>query len=304
MFSRLLNVLAALSLFVSIPAWADEPCPEPIKPTSPAGEGGCAPDWDAEPQHLDFGALKKQMNDAKTQDAQSQNADEQTQKPAQQDTPAQPTVAAGSNTRVPPKTCTYKAYAWDTKHKRSTDHYSVEKSYNEVTDDERDPNDPRCTVCSEDQVSIDTSKLGLKTGTIKVCWAYADAVENALKTVAQSGSFDIEKLEGYRPGKTRGKIDSKGLRTEWSNHSFGAAIDINAHKNAIYSNCTTKIVGSKDDIAGCKRGIGGDYDPKKNPRTSITRNGVVYAAFTPFWKWGGEIDGSTKDIMHFSITGY
>ncbi len=302
MFSRIVNAIAALSLLTAITAWADEPCPEPIKPTSPAGEGGCAPDWNAEPQHFDFGALQKQMAEAKAKEEKAKQLPkaetEQLSQPTESSSPEQ------AKQRVLPKTCTYKAYAWDTKHKRSTDHYSVEKAYDEVTDDERDPNDPRCTVCSEDQVSIDTSKLGLKTGTIKVCWAYADQVENALKTIAQSGSFDIEKLEGYRPGKTRGKIDSKGLRTEWSNHSFGAAIDINAHKNAIYSNCTTKIVGSKEDVAGCKRGIGGDYDPKKNPRTSITRAGIVYAAFTPFWKWGGEIDGTTKDIMHFSITGY
>ena len=29
-----------------------------------------------------------------------------------------------------------------------------------------------------------------------------------------------------------------------------------------------------------------------------------YREMTKFWKWGGEIEGSTKDIMHFSVTGY
>ena len=246
------------------------------------------------------------MNEAKDAPAaQEANApkDANAPEPVHQDEAADAKTAQNAQ-RVTPKTCTYSAYAWDTKKKRSTDHFSVQKRYDEVTDDERDPNDPRCTICSEDQVSIDASAMGLKTGNIKICWVYTENVRNALRTIIESGEFDIEKLEGYRPGKTRGKIDQNGLRTQWSNHSFGAAIDINAHKNAIYSKCTQKITNSKDDVSGCKRGIGGAYDPQKNPRTSITRDGIVYKAFIPFWKWGGEINGETKDIMHFSITGY
>ena len=80
--------------------------------------------------------------------------------------------------------------------------------------------------------------------------------------------------------------------------------DINAHKNAIYSNCTTPINNSAQDVKSCKKGIGGAYNPEKQPRVSIVKGGVVYREMTKFWKWGGEIEGSTKDIMHFSVTGY
>ena len=206
--------------------------------------------------------------------------------------------------RVLPKTCTYSAYAWDTRKKRSTDHFRVEKLYSEVTDDERDPNVPECTICIEDQTQIDPHDFGVSLSPIRICHVYADQVKAALSEIAASGEFDIIQLEGYRPGRTRGKIDANGLRTQWSQHSYGTAIDINANKNAIYSNCTNKIVNSADDVKTCKKGIGGAYQPEKQPRVSIVKDGVVYKKMTKFWKWGGEIEGSTKDIMHFSITGY
>ncbi|MCL2325753.1 MAG: M15 family metallopeptidase [Proteobacteria bacterium] len=209
-----------------------------------------------------------------------------------------------AQTKDQPVTCTYTAYAWDTRAKRSTNHFRVSKPYAEVTDDERDPNDPRCTICSEDQRQIDLSALGISHSPIRICHVYAGQVTEALRQIVASGEFDIEKLEGYRPGRTRGPVDAQGLRTLWSNHSFGSAIDINAHHNAIYTTCPGKIVNSAKDVKGCKKGIGGEYHPEKKPRLSIVKDGTVYRAMTSFWRWGGEIDGSTKDIMHFSITGY
>ena len=281
---------------MAFPALAQEPCPEDIPTQADALKGGCQSDLEAPPTHFDFDALQKQM-----QDPQAPKDVE----PAQATVPSDYAAPQTSQFQRPlPTTCTYTAYAWDTVKKRSTNHFNVSKPYAEVTDDERDPNDPRCTICSEDQVTIDTAQFGLSTGKIRICYAYADQMTAALKTIAASGEFDIEKLEGYRPGRTRGPIDANGLRTLWSNHSFGAAIDINAHKNAIYSQCPNPIRGSKDDVRTCKRGIGGSYDPQKNPRTSITKDGIVYKTMTTFWKWGGEIEGDTKDIMHFSITGY
>lgn len=200
--------------------------------------------------------------------------------------------------------CTYNAYAWDTRKKRSTGRFHVEKPYSEVTEDERDPNAPECTICIEDQVIIDPKSFGVNLDPIRICHSFADKVRQALANIARSGEFDIVQLEGYRPGRTRGDVDKYGLRTRWSQHSFGSAIDINANRNAIYSNCTKKIVGHASDVKGCKKGIGGAYNPEKQPRVSIVKEGVVYREMTKFWKWGGEIDGSTKDIMHFSVTGY
>ena len=283
--------LFGLMMLFATTAYAEEPCPseapEAPKPADPNEK--CKPDLtNNAPLMFVF-----PEDDKKAEPKDSPAKDKADKAPE-----------AAQNTRIMPETCTYKAYAWDTKKKRSTDHFTVSKPYHEVTDDERDPNAPMCTICSEDQVIIDPAEFGVKADTIRICYAFAPQVRAALEAIAKSGEFDIEKLEGYRPGKTRGKIDSKGLRTEWSNHSFGAAIDINANHNAIYSNCTEKIVGHASDVSTCKKGIGGAYQPEKQPRVSITKGGVVYREMTKFWKWGGEIEGTTKDIMHFSITGY
>ena len=283
-------MLGLLMLFAPL-AWAEEPCPseapEAPKPADPNEK--CKPDLTNTAPVL-FVFPEDDKKAAPKDDSKDKAADKAPE--------------TAQDARKAPETCTYKAYAWDTKKKRSTDHFTVSKPYREVTDDERDPNAPMCTICSEDQVTINPAEFGVKADTIRICYAFAPQVRAALEAIAKSGEFDIEKLEGYRPGKTRGKIDSNGLRTEWSNHSFGAAIDINAHRNAIYSNCTEKIVGHASDVSTCKKGIGGAYMPEKQPRVSITKDGIVYREMTKFWKWGGEIEGSTKDIMHFSITGY
>ncbi|MBQ8036582.1 MAG: M15 family metallopeptidase [Proteobacteria bacterium] len=292
--------MIGLMMMVSGLAFAQEPCPseapEIQKPADPNEK--CRPDLtnDAPVLFVFPEDDKKPAEDAGRKPAEDRNPDGAKQVRASQ-TPA-------DAVRKLPETCTYKAYAWDTKKKRSTDHFTVSKPYRDVTDDERDPNAPQCTICSEDQVTIDPAEFGVKADVIRICHVYAPQVRQALEAIAKSGAFDIEKLEGYRPGRTRGKIDKNGLRTEWSNHSFGAAIDINAHRNAIYSSCPDKIVGHASDVKNCKKGIGGAYMPEKQPRVSITRDSVVYREMTKFWKWGGEIEGTTKDIMHFSITGY
>ena len=46
-----------------------------------------------------------------------------------------------------PKTCTYDTYSWHVKKRRAVKRQRVVKPYAEVTGDERDPDDPRCTVC-------------------------------------------------------------------------------------------------------------------------------------------------------------
>lgn len=292
---RAASLLCLLMLFATT-AYAEEPCPseapEAPKPADPNEK--CKPDLTGDaPLLFVFPEDEKKPAKADGADADSKK-DQKASEPA----------AKAGEARQLPETCTYKAYAWDTKKKRSTDHFTVSKSYQEVTDDERDPNAPMCTICSEDQVTIDPAEFGVKADVIRICYAFAPQVRAALEAIAKSGEFDIVKLEGYRPGRTRGKVDSKGLRTEWSNHSFGAAIDINANYNAIYSNCPDKIIGHAADVKTCKKGIGGAYQPEKQPRVSITKGGVVYREMTKFWKWGGEIEGTTKDIMHFSITGY
>jgi hypothetical protein len=198
-----------------------------------------------------------------------------------------------------PTRCTYRSYAWSVKTKKTVGHLRVDKPYAEVVDDERDPADRRCTVCSEDQVAVKVAGLP----EIQVCRFWAGKVTEALKGIQADGGFALERLEGYRPGRTRGAVKD-GLRTEWSNHSFGTAIDINAHHNAIYNGC--KLAASPTraaDIAHCKRGLGGAWDPQRRPNLTIVAGGAPHKAFTAFWKWGGALPGQLKDFMHFSITG-
>lgn len=198
-----------------------------------------------------------------------------------------------------PQTCTYRSFVWSVKQKRAVQHTLVHKPYAEVTAEERDPSDPRCSVCQEDQEEIRVSGLP----PVKICRHWAPQVRDALIEIQESKSFRIERLEGYRPGRSRGAIVN-GLRTEWSNHAFGTAIDINAHHNAIYHRCPIKAPPTRAaDLAHCKRGLGGAWDPQRRPRVTITIDGPVHQAFQKFWKWGGTIAGSTRDMMHFSITG-
>jgi len=216
-----------------------------------------------------------------------------------------PELHADEGGRSKPTTCTYKTYTWSSAKRRTVDHKTVKKSYSKIGNDERDPDNPKCTVCSEDQVTVDPAELGIEgVKPIKVCYVYADKVKQALKTIHGSGEFKVVELTGYRVGRTRGRIVN-GLRTKMSNHSFGTAIDINAKHNGLYSKCNIPKVTVKA-LAKCARRHGGDWDPKRRPKLTITSSGIVYKTFlnNVGWKWGGEISGNTRDMMHFSITGF
>jgi hypothetical protein len=97
-------------------------------------------------------------------------------------------------------------------------------------------------------------------------------------------------------GKTRGDVDANGVRTEFSNHSFGIALDINPGSNGLYENC---IVFNQD----CRLIRGGHRDPARAESLHAGSN-IVRAIEDIGLKWGGEIDGKQKDFMHFSPTGY
>jgi len=209
------------------------------------------------------------------------------------------------STRTDPTTCTYRTYEWSTAEGRAVNRRTVEKDYSELDAEERNPTDPRCTVCSEDQITLDPADFGIEgVDPIRVCWVFADAVREALRTVSASDEFVIVELDGYRVGRTRGRVED-GLRTELSNHSFGTAIDINASHNGLYNRCDVTEL-TEEAIAGCRLGVGGAWRPSEEPRHSIVEGGIVYRAFVEGvgWRWGGEISGRTRDLMHFSPTGY
>lgn len=207
--------------------------------------------------------------------------------------------------RTEPTTCTYRTYDWSTAEGRAVNRRTVEKDYAALEDDERSPTEPRCSVCSEDQITLDTSELGLEgVDPIRVCWVYAEAVREALRTVSESPEFEVLELDGYRVGRTRGRVEA-GLRTELSNHSFGTAVDINASHNGLYNRCDVEEV-TEEAVQSCRLGVGGHWRPSDAPAHAIVADGVVYRAFVEGvgWLWGGEISGRTRDLMHFSPTGY
>lgn len=199
--------------------------------------------------------------------------------------------------------CTYKSYQWSVRKKKAVNRITVKKKRSELTAEEKDPDYPQCTVCQEDQVEINIEDVPKVT----VCKHFAQQVESALLTISEAHkkdvkAFKIKSLEGYRVGKTRGRIE-KGLRMEFSNHSYGTAIDINAKYNGLYRPCMVSELNRFKDLKPCRLRHGGHWKPKKQPSLSISKESLVYQLFTKFWKWGGERKDRVKDFMHFSING-
>ena len=195
--------------------------------------------------------------------------------------------------------CSYSTYAWDVKRKRAVNRRQVRKKRSALTRDERDPDAPQCTVCKQDQVELRIEGLP----SVTVCRHFAKPLRKALTAIRDSGEFDIKTLKGYRPGRTRGPIVA-GKRSLFSNHSYGAAIDINAKQNGLYRRCKLdKLPRKTSDISRCRLGVGGRWDPTGRPRVTIVPDDVVHREMTRFWKWGGALEGRMKDFMHFSVTG-
>jgi hypothetical protein len=78
----------------------------------------------------------------------------------------------------------------------------------------------------------------------------------------------------------------------WSEHAYGEAIDLNPVENP---------------YVGC--GMTRDKTALSYLNRSRVRRGMVAAAVVAIfqgvgWGWGGSWSGSTKDYMHFSVTGH
>lgn len=185
--------------------------------------------------------------------------------------------------------CTYDTWEWDTLTKKSVNHRTVTKAKEEL-DAEEKGTVAGCTVCREDQEEV---KIGTLAA-VQVCRVFAPKIREAL-IKAMSDGFPIDTMIGYRVGKSKGPIDSKGRRTQFSNHSYGTAIDINAEKNGLYDNCVQ--FGPK-----CKLLRGGRYVAATSG--AITPNSAIYRRLIEAGlKWGGEIEAKQKDFMHFSLSG-
>ncbi|MBV1910273.1 MAG: M15 family metallopeptidase [Kangiellaceae bacterium] len=202
------------------------------------------------------------------------------------------------------KSCTYTTYKWNTVQRKAVDFKTVQHPYSALQGREIDKQ-TGCTVCQEDQIEITIT--GLKP--VKMCKILAEdlqhllleqveSYQNQIQTVNrnQAPLVPILKLVGYRVGMTKGTIDQQGNRTEFSNHSFGIALDINDEQNGLYDQCIT--FGSH-----CRLIKGGKWHPRQSG--SITaESDIVHFMKQLGFKWGGEIKGKQKDFMHFSPTGY
>lgn len=186
--------------------------------------------------------------------------------------------------------CTYNTYSWNTVAKKSVDHALVSKDYAELTASEVDAY-TGCSVCEQDQLTIRIAPLK----PFKVCRKIAARLVPVVQRLIDQDEPLLE-ITGYRVGRTRGETDAAGNRTEFSNHSFGIALDINPEWNGLYDNCV-------EFGASCRLIRGGPWNPQQN--TSLGADSEIVVAIESIGlKWGGEIPGRQKDFMHFSPSGY
>jgi hypothetical protein len=128
-----------------------------------------------------------------------------------------------------------------------------------------------------------------------VCFKLAPRVRSILAEMVGRGA-PINTVVGYHVIKSRGHVDGNGNRTEFSNHSFGTAIDINPELNGLYDNCI-------NFAPACRLIRGGEWRPGVWG-TIEKSSDIVFLFEQAGFKWGGEIAGKQKDFMHFSLTGY
>jgi hypothetical protein len=190
----------------------------------------------------------------------------------------------------PSQSCHYSTYKWNVNLRKAVEAKRVDKLKSELSADEIDPVSG-CSLCEEDQTTIQIKNLR----EFKVCKKYADVIKQTLTQLMEQGQ-PVRDVVGYRVGMTRGDVDAQGNRTQFSNHSFGIAIDINTDQNGLYDNCMQW--NSK-----CRLIKGGPWNPA-NPE-SWTKDSLTVKLFKQQgFLWGGEIKGQQKDFMHFSPTGY
>jgi hypothetical protein len=195
-----------------------------------------------------------------------------------------PLAWAGNNT------CTYTTYKWNVLEKRAVEFKVVKHNYNSLSKKEIDQ-DTGCTVCEEDQELIKIPSIP----SFKICRHLAEDIRNALMQLSHEGE-PIFKVTGYRTGMTRGPVDNRGNRTQFSNHSFGIALDINEAQNGLYDQCL-------EFSPECRLRKGGKWIPGTIGTLTLDSRIVKMMKKIGF-KWGGEIKGRQKDFMHFSPTGY
>jgi hypothetical protein len=200
--------------------------------------------------------------------------------------------------RPTPSTCTYEARTWNVALGRSVSRQGVVHAYAALAPEERDPV-TGCTVCREDQEILDIPPLA----PFAVCHRLAPQVRAVLTTLVWQGQ-PIFRVDGYRVIRSRGPLDGNGNRTVFSNHAYGAALDLNPEQNGLYNRCPRLGPGCRLIRGGAWRpGTPGTPGMPGTPGT-LEKDGVIVRAMREAgFHWGGEMEGDQKDFMHFSVTG-
>jgi len=197
---------------------------------------------------------------------------------------------AAAEEQVAPQTCNYVSFNWNTQQQRAVNVAQVSHPHAELQAEEIDAA-TGCTVCMEDQQLLQVGRLP----PFQVCRKIADRVREQLERLLAAGEPVLE-VTAYRPGRTRNPLDEYGNRTGFSNHAYGAAVDINRSRNGLYEHCS-------QFGAGCRLIQGGAWQPG-NFGTLTGDSAIVRSMKEAGFRWGGEIAGEQKDFMHFSLTGY
>ena len=192
---------------------------------------------------------------------------------------------------VSAQSCSYNTWRWNVRSAQTVQFERIVHPYDSLLAEERDA-DSGCTVCEEDQVKIEIAGLP----SFQLCKLIAPQVKNALMEMMKQGA-PIQSVIAYRVGRTRGKIDQNGNRSDFSNHSFGVALDINTAHNGLYTQCI--VFGPH-----CLLSRGGAWKPGTDPYSLAPSGPAVRLLKASGFKWGGEIAGLQKDFMHFSPSGY
>lgn len=192
-----------------------------------------------------------------------------------------------------PDKCTYTVRVWNSTAGKVTRTERVEKKYSGIGLMEReDRSGTGCTVCSEDQVEIRLPGIA----PFYVCHLLADSLESALRELIEEGE-PVLAVTGYRAVRSKGALNSEGERTELSNHAFGTAVDINRAQNGLYGNC-------HEWGEECTLITGGRWRPGTTKGSLVPNGAIVRKMKSIGFMWGGEMQASQKDFMHFSLTGF
>ena len=199
-------------------------------------------------------------------------------------------AAARAQELKPPGTCSYEVYNWNVHKKRAVNFARVERPYPELKAEEKDPA-TGCTVCLEDQELVKVGNLA----PFYVCRKVSGGLRAVLEKLIAQGEPVLE-VTAYRPGRTKNPLGKEGNRRGFSNHAYGAAVDINRSGNGLYDKCLK--FGP-----GCRLIQGGPWKP--GARGTLTHDSAIVREMKAAgFKWGGEIEGLQKDFMHFSLEGY